>query len=55
MALGNKKKSYNVVLDIDTKIKIDGIAIKENRSTSSLINYVLKQFIESKKESEDRE
>lgn len=51
MALGDKKKSYNVVLEIDTKIKIEEIARKDNRSTSYLINYILKQYIVNKEKS----
>lgn len=55
MALGDKKKSYNVVLEIDIKVKIDEIARNDNRSTSYLINNILKQYIESIEKNKSKE
>jgi hypothetical protein len=48
MALSDKKRSFNIILEVDIKNEIDRIADEEYRSTSSLINYVLKKYIESR-------
>jgi predicted transcriptional regulator len=48
MALSDKKKSYNIILEKWVKYELDKIAKMENRSTSSLINHLLKQYIEKR-------
>jgi predicted transcriptional regulator len=48
MALSDKKKVYNIILEKEVKQKIDDIAKAENRSSSYIINYILKKFIENK-------
>jgi predicted transcriptional regulator len=48
MALGANKHSYNIILDIAVKNEIDRIADEEMRSSSNLINLILKQYIESR-------
>ena len=54
MALGNTKKSFNIVLEKTVKEQIDKIA-KENeyRSSSNLINYLLKKYIEDREGEKD--
>jgi predicted transcriptional regulator len=48
MTLGQNKKSYLIVLEKSVKEKIDEIALKNSRSSSNLINLILKQYIESR-------
>lgn len=44
--LSRFKKSYNVILEIAVKQNIDAIAKEQERSSSWLINHVLKKYIE---------
>lgn len=48
MALSDKKKSYNIVLEKHLKSELDKIAKMENRSTSNLINHLLKQYLKDR-------
>jgi hypothetical protein len=48
MALGDKKKSYNIILEKYIKNEIDKIARLENRSASSLVNSILKQYLKDR-------
>jgi predicted DNA-binding protein len=52
--LSDKKKIYNIILDKQTKEKIDEIAKAEDRSSSAMINWILKKYIEQmNKENQD--
>lgn len=46
MSLSEEKKIYNIILQKTVKEKIDTIAKTEERSSSNLINLILKRFIE---------
>lgn len=52
LSLSDDKKVYNIILNKSIKERIEEIAKLEARSTSNLVNLVLKNFIEeySKKE-----
>lgn len=45
--LGEKKKAYQIILEKEIKEKIDELAKKDDRSTSSYINKVLKEHIKN--------
>ncbi|MDD4779092.1 MAG: hypothetical protein PHT02_00615 [Tissierellia bacterium] len=44
--LGEKKKVYNIILEKKVKQKIDEVAQQEDRSSSAMINWILKKWIE---------
>lgn len=44
--LSDKKKIYNIILEKCIKEKIDEIAKIEDRSSSAMINWILKRYIE---------
>jgi metal-responsive CopG/Arc/MetJ family transcriptional regulator len=44
--LSDKKKIYNIILEKQVKEEIDKIAKNEDRSGSSMINWILKKYIE---------
>jgi len=44
--LSDKKKIYNVILEKEVKEKIDKVAKEQDRSSSNLINFVLKKYLE---------
>jgi predicted transcriptional regulator len=46
--LSEKKKIYNIILEKEVKEKIEEIARNMERSTSWLVNDVLKKFIVKK-------
>ena len=45
MSLSNDKKVFNIILQKIVKDRIDEIAKSEERSSSNLINLILKKFI----------
>lgn len=45
MMLSDKKKTHNIILEKWVKEEIDKIAKQEDRSASSMINWILKQYI----------
>jgi predicted transcriptional regulator len=45
--LGENKKVYNIILEKEVKKEIDKIAKENERSSSWLINHVLKEFIKN--------
>ena len=45
MSLSDNKKVYNIILQKQVKNEIDDIARKEERSSSNLINLILKKFV----------
>lgn len=47
--LNEKKKVYNIILEKQVKEEIDKLATKEDRSTSSMINWILKKYLETTK------
>ena len=46
LALGKDKKIYNIILEKQVKEAIDELARMEDRSSSNLINRLLKKYIE---------
>lgn len=44
--LSDKKKVYSIILDREIKEKIDKIANDEDRSSSAMINHILKKYIQ---------
>lgn len=52
MALSDKRKNYNVILEVTVKNEIDRIAKENDRSSSNLINWILKKHIESGEDGE---
>lgn len=46
LALSENKKIYSIILEKGVKESIDAFAKSEDRSSSNLINYILKKFIE---------
>jgi predicted transcriptional regulator len=44
--LSDRKKTYNIILDKEIKTKLDEIAKSEDRSSSAMINWILKKYIE---------
>ena len=44
--LGDKKKVYSIILDKNIKQKIDELAIQDGRSSSAMINQILKKYVE---------
>ena len=55
MTLSKDKKVYTIILEIQIKKKIDEFAKKHDRSSSNLINHILKQFIGQELSKERRE
>lgn len=47
--LSDKKKVYNIILEKNVKDEIDKIAKLEDRSSSAMINWILKKYIEEYK------
>lgn len=47
MTLGKNKKVFSIILDIEVKEEIDKIADNDLRSSSNLINKILKDYIKS--------
>jgi len=46
--LSDKKKVYNVILEKEVKEKIDNLAKEQDRSSSYMINFILKKYLENK-------
>ncbi len=46
LSLGKDKKIYNIILEKQVKELIDEIARIEDRSSSNLINRILKKYVE---------
>jgi predicted DNA-binding protein len=44
--LSDKKKIYNIILEKEVKEIIDKVAKEQDRSSSNLINFVLKKYLE---------
>ena len=44
--LSDKKKVYNIILEKEIKNKIDDIAKENDRSSSYMINFILKKYLE---------
>jgi predicted DNA-binding protein len=44
--LSDKKKVYNIILEKEVKNKIDNIAKENDRSSSYMINFILKKYLE---------
>lgn len=51
--LGENKKVYNIILEKEVKKEIDKIAEKDERSSSWLINHILKEYLKSKQKAFD--
>jgi predicted DNA-binding protein len=48
--ISDKKKIYSIILEKEVKENIDQIAKQEDRSTSAMINWILKKYINDYKE-----
>lgn len=46
--LGKNKKVYSIILDKEIKEEIDKIASEQERSSSWLINAILKKYLDKK-------
>lgn len=52
--LSEKKKIFNIILEKLVKEEIDRMAIEDDRSSSAMINWILKKYIEQiKKDKKD--
>jgi len=54
MVLSENKKIYSIILDKKVKADIDKIAKEQDRSGSSMVNWVLKKYIDEYKEKDKK-
>lgn len=54
MVLSENKKVFSIILDKKVKENIDKIAKEQDRSTSSMVNWVLKKFIDEYNEKDKK-
>jgi predicted transcriptional regulator len=45
--LSKNKKTYTIILDVKVKDDIDKLAKEQDRSSSWLINHILKEYLEN--------